>query len=294
MLGVVASSLLMHPAQAGVVPGGGDVELQLDPAFIDPGLRDLVKRWVDKSAAAVSTYYGKFPVPKLNVIISSSDGRGVDGGRSEPGDPPLIKTTVGLQSSEQDLLTDDWVLVHEMIHQAIPFVERKHFWVAEGLAVYVESIARVQAGHIPENQIWRDFLRQMPRGLKGDSDKGLEETRDHGRVYWGGAVFFLIADIRIREKTENRIGLQHALRGINSKMDFRSESDVAQIFKTGDAATGHHVLMDLFQEMGMKPGMPDLDALWRSLGVSLQDKAIVFDNSAPRASFRHAIVRPLS
>lgn len=295
VLGTLASPLLVTTAAAEAMElrGGGRVELLLDGA-ITHDLKVLVMRWIEKSAEAVVVYYGKFPVPKLQLAIGANDGKGVHGGRSEPGNPPRIETTVGLSSTEQDLLVDDWVLVHEMIHQAIPYVSRKHFWVAEGLAVYVESIARVQAGHLPAEQIWRDFLRQMPRGIAPEADKGLESTRNHSRVYWGGAVFFMLADIKMRKASDNKIGLQHALRAINAKMDFRQETDVATILKAGDAVTNMTVLMDLYDEMAMKPMVPDLEKLWTELGVTRAGDTVAFDDNAPKAASRKAILQPMA
>jgi hypothetical protein len=34
--------------------------------------------------------------------------------------------------------------VHEMTHLALPDVEEQHLWLAEGIAVYVEPIARAK------------------------------------------------------------------------------------------------------------------------------------------------------
>ncbi len=294
-LATLVSPILVGATSASAMglPGGGEVELQLDEA-ITGDLKALVMRWIEKSAEAVVVYYGKFPVSKLQLAIAAGEGSGVGGGRSEPGNPPRIETRVGLRSSEHDLLVDDWVLVHEMIHQAIPYVSRKHFWMAEGLAVYVESIARVQAGHLPAEQIWRDFVRQMPRGISPDADKGLEFTRNHARVYWGGAVYFLLADVRMRERSGNTIGLQQALRGINAKLDFRQEAEVPVILKAGDAATGMTVLMDLYDEMAMKPMVPDLEKLWADLGVKRGGETVAFDDAAPTAPIRRAILEKLA
>jgi hypothetical protein len=275
-------------------PGNVNIDLYIDPDC-SKNMKALLNRWITKSAEAVTTYYGKFPVPDLRLQIDAHDGNGVEGGRTEPEIVPHISVSAGLASSEDELLVQDWVLVHEMIHTAIPYVERDSFWLAEGIAVYVESIARVQAGHIPAEQIWRDFLHQMPRGLPKSGDNGLNFTRDHGRVYWGGALFCLMADLRIRKATENQKGLQHALRAINAVTDFRKMNhDLTELFKIGDAATGTTSLMDEYKEMAMNAGAPDLPKLWKELGVSeLDDGAVSFDKNAPQAAAREAIMRKL-
>lgn len=81
-------------------------------------------------------------------------------------------------------------------------------------ATYVEPIARVQVGQLTAEKIWRDMLQNMPKGLPAAGDQGLDNTHTWGRTYWGGALFYLQADVRIRERTGNRSGLQDALRAI--------------------------------------------------------------------------------
>jgi hypothetical protein len=45
----------------------------------------------------------------------------------------------------------------------------------------------------------------------------------------------------------------------------------------------------LHDAWGTKPVTPDLDALWRDLGVRLRDDGIEFDDTAPLAAIRAAI-----
>jgi hypothetical protein len=161
--------------------------------------------------------------------------------------------------------------------------------MAEGLAVYVESIARVQAGHIPAEQIWRDFMVSMPRGLPRPSEGGLEQSQSWGRTYWGGAMFCLFADLQIREETDGRHALQTALRAINAELDFRRSHDFRSTLAMGDAATGRNVLTTLYEKWGFSPVSPDLDALWADLGVSMNGGAVSFDGNAPRAKWRLAL-----
>jgi len=51
-------------------------------------------------------------------------------------------------------------------------------------------------------------------GLPQAGDQGLDNTGTWGRKYWGGAMFCLLADIEIRKRTNNRRGLQDAMRGV--------------------------------------------------------------------------------
>jgi hypothetical protein len=62
----------------------------------------------------------------------------------------------------------------------------------------------------------------------------------------------------------------------------------------GDAATGTDVLITQYQAMRLEAVSPDLDALWRDLGVRVDGDAVEFDDDAPLAAIRRAIETPAS
>jgi hypothetical protein len=272
---------------------GASLTLELDAATPEP-LQAIVSSWVRKCADAVAIYYGRFPVPEAYLHVPVVAGAGVRGGQTFPGKVPLIRVRVGEATAEAQLMQDDWVMVHEMIHLAFPWLGLRHNWMAEGLAVYVESIARVQAGHLQPERIWQDFIVSMPKGLPREGEGGLDQTRSWGRTYWGGALFCLLCDIRIREKTGNRRGLQHALRAINAERDFRQEWPFRETLAIGDSGTGTSVLVDSYDEMKDTPVTTDLDQLWISLGIDRMAAGLRFDDSAPLAAIRRSITTPLS
>ena len=148
----------------------------------------------------------------------------------------------------------------------------------------------MQAGDLTAEKIWGDFVRDMPQGLPKAGDRGLDHTPTWGRTYWGGAIFCLLADVEIRKRTGNRAGLQQALRGIlaaggNHEQDWRLE----RVLSVADKAVGVPVLSELYEKMRDKPYAPDLDALWRDLGISVHDGRVTFDNTAVMAPIRRAI-----
>ena len=254
--------------------------------------RGAIMDWLATSAKAVSVYFGKFPVASARVLIVPVPGSGVQGGTTFGYRGAAIRLVVGSKVTEAEF-RDDWKAVHEMTHLALPDVEDSHLWLAEGIATYVEPVARVEAGDLTAEKIWGDMLRDMPKGLPQDGDRGLDHTPTWGRTYWGGAMFCLLADVEIRKKTGNAKGLQQALRGIvdsggNHEQDWH-EWPIERIFSVGDKATGTTVLSDLYKTMRARPYAPDLNALWRDLGVSVQQGRVVFDDNAPLAAIRRAI-----
>ncbi len=271
--------------------GGATLEVGFAPGeFTLP--RSALMAWIETSAKAVSIYFGKFPVASDRILIVPVPGSGVQSGRTWGYRGAANRLMVGSDSTESDL-THDWMAVHEMTHLALPDVEDPHLWLAEGLAVYVESVARAQAGDLTPEKVWGDFVHDMPQGLPKAGDRGLDHTPTWGRTYWGGAIFYLLADVEIRKQTNNRAGLQQALRGIVAAGGNMEEVwPIERILRVGDEATGVTVLSDLYAKMRAAPYAPDLDALWRDLGVSLQDRNVTFNDDAPLAAIRRAITAP--
>ncbi len=251
--------------------------------------RRTLQAWIAKSAKAVALYYGTFPVASARILLVPVPGRGIRGGQAFGYRGGAIRLLVGSESTQSDL-DRDWKAVHEMVHLALPEVGQSHLWLAEGLAVYVESIARVEAGDLSAEKIWGDFVRDMPQGLPQAGDRGLDRTPTWGRTYWGGAIFCLLADVEIRKRTGNRVGLQQGLRAIlaaggNHEQDWRIE----RVLRVADEAVGVPVLADLYAKMRTEPYAPDLDALWRDLGITVHDGVVTFDDTAAMAPIRRAI-----
>ncbi len=269
------------------VPGATiDVTLPDGPMKLS---HDELLGWVRGAANAVAGYYGRFPVPHLALKIQSYPGAGIRHGVTYPKDGGLILVSIG---READLAAtkNDWVLVHEMIHLAFPSMPDDQHWIEEGISTYVEPVARVRVGLMSLDEMWRSFIFDMHKGEPEDGDQGLDNTHTWGRTYWGGAIFCLLADVRIRERTGNRKGLQDALRGINQGGgNINEDWDLDKALVLGDKATGTTVLRDLYREMRDKPDPVDLDQLWNKLGVSVKDAAIQFNDKAAEADIRRAI-----
>jgi hypothetical protein len=249
--------------------------------------------WMARAALAVSGYYGRFPVPEVRLVLRAVEGSGAHGstyGGSDDG-RPLIVIRLGRHTSAAQL-ADDWVLTHEMVHLSVPSVPENSHWLEEGIATYVEAIARLQRGELSQARVWADMLHGMRRGLPAQGDRGLDHTPTWGRTYWGGALFCLMADVQIRARTDNRKGLQDALRGVlDAGGSIRIDWPAARVLAVGDRATGTTVLSELYRRLGDTPAPTgaELDGLWQALGVQSDGDSVQFDDSAPLAASRRAI-----
>lgn len=266
------------------------VSVQVD--FRDTRLRggtEPVLQWISRSEGIVAAYYGRFPTSSLRVQVVPEDGGGVHGGKTWSG---FIRLGVGRDVTQAQLM-DDWVLVHEMTHLALPDVGESQSWFSEGLAVYIEGIAREQAGNRTQEDVFSEQMKQMPRGLPQPGDAGLDHTHTWARTYWGGAMFCFLADVEIHRRTGNRMGLQDAMRAVAaSSGGLSADWPITRVFATADAATGTKVFEELYAQMKDKPVAPDLHELWAKLGVVSEGGTVTLRDDAPLADVRRAIMQP--
>ena len=74
--------------------------------------------WIEGSAATVADYFGRFPVPRVLVLVLPRSGQGIHGKEIGGGGASII-LHVGTEAGEPHFARD-WVNVHEMIHLAVP------------------------------------------------------------------------------------------------------------------------------------------------------------------------------
>ena len=287
-LATFSSVLAKDEMTSSLLIGNARIDVRIESSALRVPEKDIL-RWVSSAAESVAAYYGRFPVPQVLIHITPFEGKGIRNGKTFGDRGGRITIRVGNETSPSELASD-WMLTHEMVHLAFPSVDERHHWIEEGIATYVEPIARIQAGHLKAEQMWFELVRDMPQGLPQAGDRGLDHTPTWGRTYWGGALFCLLADVEIRRQTNNAKGLEHALRGIlGAGGDIRKEWSLEDALRTGDRAVGVNVLQPLYTKMKDKPVSVDLDSLWTQLGVQLDGGSVRFVENATLAAIRRAI-----
>jgi len=267
---------------------GVNVQVDFRDTKFSGGTEPLLQ-WIKRSEGIVAAYYGRFPTSSLRLQVVPQDGGGVRGGQTWAG---FIRIQVGRDVSPAQLM-DDWVLVHEMTHLALPDMGEAQSWFSEGLAVYVEGIARVQAGNRTQEDVFTEQMRQMPRGMPQPGDRGLDHTHTWARTYWGGAMFCFLADVEIHRRTGNRLGLQDAMRAVvRASGGLASDWPISRVFDVADQATGTRVLEEMYAQMRDEPVTPDLQDLWAKLGVVSDGGSVKLHDDAPLAAIRLAIMKP--
>jgi hypothetical protein len=276
------------------VVAGATIDMAIAPATYRASDDELVA-WAAHSARTMARFLGCFPLQRVLLLVVPARGDQVRHGETMGDGGASIVVEVG-DHADAATLDADWVLPHEMAHLAVPSVSRRHHWLEEGLAVYVQPIARARAGELRPEQVWREFAAGMPKGAaaRGPGDRGLDDTPDWARTYWGGATFCLVADLEIRRRTGNRLGLEDALRGV-----LASGGSVAQIWdfdrllETADASVGAAVMRPMHDEMARNPWNVDLPRLFSDLGVVVHGGEVTLVDDAPLAAARRSITEPL-
>jgi predicted metalloprotease with PDZ domain len=268
--------------------GGGEVQVQTPQELPLP--MDVVKDWVQRAAQAVSSFYGRYPVKHVLLVVRPGGRGGVNGGIEHDGQ--RIDIRIGRNATAAELM-DNWMLTHEMFHLSQPDFDDQYKWMSEGMADYLEPVARVRIGQITIERFWKDLVEGLPQGLPDVGDEGLDRTHTWGRTYWGGCLFWLMADVQIREQTHNRKSVRDAAKAVlDAGGDGSRVWPFDMYLATADDATGTHVFKNLHDEHGLHPAMVDLPALWKSLGVIYDNGQIIFDPHAPLADIRSGITSP--
>jgi hypothetical protein len=224
--------------------------------------------WARDSASVVARYFGHPPIEGALLLFLPAPGEQIHGRARGTGGASILfflGVDLGIAQARRS-----WELVHELVHLNFPSLPRRQLWAEEGLATYVEPIARARAGELSAEKVWADLVRGLPQGLPREGDQGLDRTHTWGRTYWGGCLFWLLADVGIRERTANRQGLEHALRGVVAQGGSIAQRwPLRRTLDVGDRAVGTKVLEELYAKMGSAPAGVDLDELFRKLGVTV-------------------------
>jgi hypothetical protein len=249
-------------------------------------------QWVEDSAREVGKFWKGFPVPQTLVILLPVPGRqGVVFGKVLPESAPGVIVMVG-ENSQRDRLYGDWVLVHELFHLGVPSFNREGKWFDEGLATYYEPLIRARAGWRSEEDVWREFANDMRQGLRAMNRTGLENPADYPDIYWGGAVFCLLADLELRKRSNGKQGLEDGLLGVLAAGGNASEVwPLQKTLSLADKTVGGNAIGSLARSHA-KQGKPiDFEGVLRELGVlRKEDGGVTLSNDAPLAAIRKALI----
>ncbi|MFM9936131.1 MAG: hypothetical protein ACKVOL_08020, partial [Novosphingobium sp.] len=251
--------------------------------------RPLVLSWIRTSVTALTGYFGRFPVTDYGLLVIAEDSDTVGHATTFGYGGAATRIRVG-RSADHSAFARDWVLVHEMFHAALPDLPRRSLWMQEGNATWLEPVARASAGQLPVSEVWRQAIDGMPSGEPSAADGGMDGTSVHDRLYWGGATFWLLAEVEILLQSDGRHTLRDAMRRVSGASGGIADDWTPERFvECCDRATGTNALTKLYDRFAGRPEHTDLATLFTRLGVGLRQGQVIFDNTAELASIRQRI-----
>jgi hypothetical protein len=247
-------------------------------------------RWVERAVAAIEAYSRRLPDEggARRTCRRATDGAWPSGAPARR----AVSMLVG-RDATRAALDRDWTLTHELVHLALPSVAERHHWLEEGSATYVEPIARALAGQKSAAAVWGEYMNDYAQGLPEAGDRGLDETPTWGRTYYGGALWCLLADVELRKRTHNRIGLRQALGAVmRAGGSIDQEWPIEQVLAVAEQESGHARLdRALPGPRAHAGGGRPAGAVARAGRGAPKGGQVVFHDDAPLAAIREAITR---
>jgi len=250
--------------------------------------RDQIDQWLTDIAKAVEHYLGDYPVKQTQVIVIAKNKkkRGpVPWGDVSRGNGFGIRFVV-VPSYDIKEFYEDWTATHEFSHQLLPKIDYDDIWLSEGLASYLQYVLMGQSGVLTQEQAWLRIYNGLQRGedgakkVKNEPLHMTSSNRKRGersgrtmRIYWSGALYFLKADIALREQSKGSVGLNDVLRKLNRCCINGSKVWTgAELAKQLDHLSNSKIFAELYSEFSNGVDFPKYENSFEQLGVVFSDE----------------------
>jgi len=262
--------------------------------------RAMLQAWLAHVSRATLSAYGKLPLEDVQVLIvpdRDTNDEAVGFGQSSRGQGHAL--TLFIDPDKSPAAFDrDWVAVHELSHLFHPYLDDEGSWLAEGLATYYQNVLRARAGLLTPAEAWEQIDYGFARGRgatrAGDVPLGASGERPNFmRVYWSGTAYWLEVDAELRRASGNRLDIDEALHRFDDCClpSYRAWEPAEFVAKL-DALMGTDVFRKHFDAYANRRDFPDLKPLYARLGLVRAGRQLTFDDAAPDAGVRVAIMAP--
>jgi len=269
----------------------------------DVALRSKLETWLSHVTQAAISAYGKLPLADVQLLIVPvpAEREPVVFGQSTRGEGHGV--TLFVDATQSAAAFDrDWVAVHELSHLFHPYLGDRGSWLAEGLATYYQNVLRARAGLLTPAQAWEQINAGFDRGRRATRPADItlqaaaEAEGQHPnfmRIYWAGTAFWLEADLELRRASGNRLSVDEAMRRFDACClpSYRAWQPGEFIDKL-DALLGTDVFRKRFVEFRDAHAFADLAPTYRDLGITHAADTLTYDDKAPAADVRRAIMTP--
>ncbi|MBY5993905.1 hypothetical protein [Ferrimonas balearica] len=277
----------------------GPLEIRIS-GEISAAERDALTDWVERSANALSTVTGEFPIPRARIRVSPTGPGGgpVPWARVQRGQVEGIHFYITPGYDPADYW-QDWTALHEFSHLLIPYPGHEDIWFSEGLASYYQNLLRGRVGVVSPGRALEELDAGFRRGQRDAQrkDRSLRElspamwrTGSYMRVYWSGAAYFLAVDLALRQRDQAPHSLDQVLaRFVDCCRNTRRHWDAQALIATFDRLAGGTLFEQHYRAIIDDRAFPDLDASYRWLGLTRQGSGLRLDPAPPYPARRQAL-----
>ncbi|GMR16956.1 MAG: hypothetical protein BMS9Abin32_002 [Gammaproteobacteria bacterium] len=267
----------------------------------DPLNHAAIARWLRAAATDVSLAYGRFPNPSPQVVVvpvgDERSNSAVPFGRVIRDGGETVELFVN-QHMPLEAFLNDWTATHEFSHLMLPYVDRKHRWISEGFAQYYQNVLLARSGTYTDLQAWQKLYEGFERGRRSHPELSPNEAADRGvknalmKVYWSGAAFALLADVRLREQSAGRESLDAVLGRFQACcLPSKRIWSGPELFSRLDTLTDTPVFMALYRRYADTAGFPDASVILQRLGLSVANGKVRSRRSAELQEVRQSITQ---
>jgi hypothetical protein len=170
--------------------------------------QEKMKTWLLSAVETVSLLHGAPPRPEIRISLQPYSAKSaVPFARVLRNDPEGVLFYVN-PDRPLDEYINDWTAYHEMSHLFIPYPGKKDIWFSEGLASYYQNVLQARAGLLTVDEAREKLRAGFARGKNdskhaqltlGELSPVMLERHAFMRVYWSGALYFLQADLLLRD-----------------------------------------------------------------------------------------------
>jgi hypothetical protein len=250
------------------------------PASSPLGRSPHLEPWIARAGLASAELTGLATARGAAITAISLPGRGpVLFGMAGRGVVPSVLLFAAEAPGPE--LIDDWTLVHELAHLAVPYVSAEDAWLSEGLATYYQEVLRARAGSQSAEAAWRAINEGLRRGAAEGTGRTLREesqamhaTRAYTRVYWAGAALALLVDVELRSRGLG--SLDERIARVASRRD-RTLSAEALLAELDDVDGTVRALTARWLD---DVAFPDVSAAYARLGLSRDGESLVLGAEA--------------
>jgi len=266
-----------------------------------PANPGVMRDWIESGARAITTLrFSLSSLPPIQVLIVPV-GRAdepVPWGEVQRGGGEAVHLFIDQHRSRQAFV-DDWTLVHEVAHLLHPRLPKTDAWLYEGLASYYQNVLRARASLLTPLAAWHKLHAGFLRGIRGTTDRqplyrvsgNMGNNGRYMQIYWSGAAYALEVDSRLREQSAGHQSLDTVLgRFLDCCLPADRRWTGKEFVERLDALSETTLFSEAYERYRHLRRFPDLDHLYRNLGLKVANGGLQLDDSAPRAPIRRSIM----